>query len=54
MALKTRGGFTCSYDDLVERVRQFLDEAAYQLYDGFAVKAGYFSLHPNVGASSTK
>jgi hypothetical protein len=39
--LKNRGGFTGSYDDLVEHVRQFLDEAACQLCDGFAVNAGY-------------
>lgn len=48
-ALKTRGGFTGSYDDLVKHVRQFLDEVAYQLCDGFAVNMGYFSIHPNVG-----
>jgi hypothetical protein len=53
-ALKNRGGFTGSYDDLVEHVRQFFDEAAYQLCDGFTVNAGYFSVHPNVAAPSTK
>jgi hypothetical protein len=36
-ALKNRGGFTGNYDDLVEHVRQFFDEAAYQLCDGFAM-----------------
>jgi hypothetical protein len=50
-ALKNRGGFTGSYDDLVEHVRQFLDETAYQLCDGFAVNTGYYSLHPNVGGT---
>ena len=50
-ALKNRGGFTGSYDDLVEHVRQFFDEAAYQLCDGFAVNTGYFSVHPNVGGA---
>ncbi|MDR2053711.1 MAG: hypothetical protein LBP80_09875, partial [Treponema sp.] len=53
-ALKNRGGFTGSYDDLVEHVRQFLDEAACQLCDGFAVNAGYFSVHPNVGGTFDK
>ncbi|MDR2053604.1 MAG: DUF4469 domain-containing protein, partial [Treponema sp.] len=53
-ALKNRGGFTGSYDDLVEHVRQFFDEAAYQLCDGFAVNAGYFSVHPNVGGTFDK
>jgi hypothetical protein len=53
-ALKNRGGFTGSYDDLVEHTKQFLDEAAYQLCDGFAVNTGYFSIHPNVGGTFEK
>ncbi|MDR2097337.1 MAG: DUF4469 domain-containing protein [Spirochaetaceae bacterium] len=53
-ALKNRGGFTGSYNDLVEHVRQFFDEAAYQLCDGFAVNTGYFSVHPNVGGTFDK
>ncbi|MDR1251518.1 MAG: DUF4469 domain-containing protein [Treponema sp.] len=53
-ALKNRGGFTGNYDDLVEHVRQFFDEAAYQLCDGFAVNTGYFSVHPNVGGTFDK
>jgi hypothetical protein len=47
-ALKNRGGFTGSYDDLVEHVRLFLNEVAYQLCDGYAVNAIYFSMHPKV------
>jgi hypothetical protein len=50
-ALKNRGGFTGSYDDLIEYIRQFFDEAAYQLCDGFAVNMRYFSVHPNVGGT---
>ncbi|MDR1072175.1 MAG: DUF4469 domain-containing protein [Treponema sp.] len=50
-ALKNRGGFTGNYADLVECVRQFFNEAAYQLCDGFAVNTGYFSIHPNVGGT---
>ncbi|MHB9295296.1 hypothetical protein PilKf_01038 [Pillotina sp. SPG140] len=50
-ALKNRGGFTGNYDDLVEHVHQFFDEAAYQICDGFAVSTGYFSVHPNVGGT---
>ncbi|MDR1073426.1 MAG: DUF4469 domain-containing protein [Treponema sp.] len=53
-ALKNRGGFTGNYDDLVECVRQFFNETAYQLCDGFAVNAGYFSVHPNVGGTFDK
>ncbi|MDR1218959.1 MAG: DUF4469 domain-containing protein [Treponema sp.] len=53
-ALKNRGGFTGNYDDLVEHVKQFFDETAYQLCDGFAVNTGYFSVHPNVGGTFDK
>jgi hypothetical protein len=53
-ALKNRGGFTGNYNDLVEYVKQFFDEAAYQLCDGFAVNTGYFSIHPNVGGTFDK
>ena len=49
--LKNRGGFTGNYDDLVSHVRQFFDEMAYQLCDGYAVNAGYFSLHPHIGGT---
>ena len=48
-ALKNRGGFTGNYQDLVEYVRQFFDETAYQLCDGFSVNTGYYSLHPRIG-----
>jgi hypothetical protein len=48
-AAKNRGGFTGSYEDMVEHVKHFLDEAAYQLADGFSVNTGYFSLHPRIG-----
>jgi hypothetical protein len=48
-ALKNRGGFTGNYDDLIDHVKQYFDEAAYQLCDGFGVSTGYYSLHPNVG-----
>ena len=50
-ALKQRGGFTGNYDDLVNHVRQFFDEAAYQLCDGFAVNTGYYSIHPVIGGT---
>lgn len=53
-ALKNRGGFTGNYDDLVEYVKQFFDEMAYQLCDGFAVNTGYFSIHPHVSGTFDK
>jgi hypothetical protein len=52
--LKLRGGFTGSYNDLVEHVKMYHDEAAYQLCDGFAVNTGYYSIHPNVGGTFDK
>jgi len=48
-AIVKRGEFTGNYHDLVKHVREFLDEAVYQLCDGFAVNTGYFSIHPVVG-----
>ena len=50
-SLKIRGGFTGNYDDLVNHVRQFFDEAAYKLCDGFSVNTGYFSVHPVFGGT---
>jgi hypothetical protein len=50
-ALKNRGGFTGKYEDLLENIRQFMDEAAYQICDGYAVNMGYFSVHPNIGGT---
>ena len=47
-AMKDRGGYGGSYEDLVENVKQFFDESAYQLCDGFAVNTGYYSIHPNI------
>jgi hypothetical protein len=49
--MKNRGGFTGNYDDLVGNVKQFFDEAAYQLCDGYSVNTGYYSLHPRVGGT---
>ena len=50
-ALKNRGGYTGNYENLVENVRQFFDEAAYQLCDGYAISNGYYSVHPNIGGT---
>jgi hypothetical protein len=49
--LKNRGGYQGKFDELVDNVRQFFDELAYQLCDGYAVSTGYFSIHPNVGGT---
>ncbi|MDR0287374.1 MAG: DUF4469 domain-containing protein [Clostridiales bacterium] len=47
-AMKNRGGFMGSYDNLIDNVRQFMDECAYQLCDGYALNMGYYSIHPNI------
>ncbi|MDR2793574.1 MAG: hypothetical protein LBB61_07905 [Treponema sp.] len=53
-SLKNRGGFTGNYDDLVEHVKRYFGEAAYQLCDGFAINTGCFSIHSNVGGTFGK
>ena len=50
-AMKNRGGFLGSYENLIENIKQFLDECAYQLCDGFALNLGYYSIHPNIGGT---
>jgi hypothetical protein len=51
VALKTRGGFAGNLDDLLDNIRQYNDEVAYQLCDGFAVTNGYYTIHPNIGGT---
>jgi len=46
-----RGGFRGRYNDLVDNVKQFFDEMAYQLCDGYAINTGYYSIHPNIGGT---
>jgi hypothetical protein len=50
-AMKNRGGFTGNYDNLIENIRMFLDECAYQLCDGYALNLKYYSIHPNIGGT---
>jgi hypothetical protein len=50
-AMKNRGGYTGSYDNLVENVRLFLDECAYQICDGYALNLKYYSIHPAIGGT---
>jgi hypothetical protein len=49
--MKMRAGFTGKYEDLLENVKQFNKEWAYQLCDGYAVTNGYFSTYPVIGGS---
>jgi len=50
-ALKNRAGYSGNYSTLVENVKAYFDEAAYQLCDGYAVNTGYYSLYPNIGGT---
>jgi hypothetical protein len=50
-AVKNRGGFMGSYENLIENIKQFMDQCAYQLCDGFALHLGYYSIHPNIGGT---
>jgi hypothetical protein len=47
--LKNRGRFTGSYPDVVQHVRLFFEEMAYQLCDGYAVNTGWFLVQPVIG-----
>jgi hypothetical protein len=52
---KNRGGFTGSYEDLVEHTHIFVNEMVYQLLDGFSVQIGsFFSLHTRLGGTYSK
>ena len=53
-AAKNRGGYTGSYEDLVEHIRIYLNEAAYQLADGFAITNDFFSIQPKIGGTFDK
>ena len=50
-ALRDRGGFTGNYEDLVDHVKKYYNEAAYQLCDGFTINNGYYSIYPNLGGT---
>jgi len=49
--MKTRGGFEGDYAVLVEYVKCFFREMAYELCDGYAVNTGYYSVYPNIGGT---
>ena len=50
-ALRDRGGFTGNTEDLIDYVKKYHNEMAYQLCDGFAVSNGYFTIYPNLGGT---
>ena len=48
-ALRDRGRFNGDYNTLVDHVKKYYDETAYQLCNGFSINNGYYSLYPNLG-----
>jgi len=50
-ALKNRGGFFGSYENLVENIKQFLFECAYQLCDGYGLNLLYYTIHPDISGT---
>ena len=48
-SMKTRGGFKGNIEELMEHVREYNDETAYLLCDGYAVTNGYYTIHPTIG-----
>ena len=50
-ALRDRGGYKGDFDDLVKNAKSLIEEAAYQLCDGFTVNLGLFSLYFSVGGT---
>jgi hypothetical protein len=50
-SMKDRGNYAGKYEEMIGNVKNFLDEAAYLLCDGFALNLGYFSIHPNIGGT---
>jgi hypothetical protein len=50
-AMRDRGGFTGDYHSIVEHIKRYNNEVAYQLCDGFAVSNGWYVIYPNVGGT---
>jgi hypothetical protein len=50
-AAKEREGITMPYTEMVQGVKAYLHEAAYQLIDGFAIENGYIGIYPKIGGT---
>ena len=50
-AMRERGGFKGDYRDLIENIKRYNDEVAYQLCNGFRVSNEYYSIYPNLGGT---
>ena len=49
--MKTRGGFKGDYSVLLDNIKCFLKETAYEICDGYRVNMGFFSVYPNIGGT---
>jgi hypothetical protein len=50
-ALINRGGYNCDHKEMVEHVTRFMEEAVYQLCDGYRINMGFYSVYPNIGGT---
>ena len=51
-SMKERAGFTGQYDEAVEVIHQYLNEAMYRVCDGYSINfGGFFSMHPRIGGA---
>ena len=50
-SLKNRGGFSGDYENLLDHVRRYQDEAAFLLCNGFAINSGFYTVYLNVGGT---
>jgi len=50
-ALKNRGGYGGDLDDLLDGVKQLIEEMMYQLCSGMTVNLDYFSVYPHIGGT---
>jgi len=51
--LNNRGGYTGNFNDLLDNVNQFFDEAVYNLLDGYNLHLKFFSVYPKVCGTFT-
>lgn len=49
--MKTRLEIPIRFEDLLNCIRQYNEETAYQICDGFAVTNGFYTVYPNIGGS---
>jgi hypothetical protein len=50
-SMKNRGGYSGGFDEAVQTVRHFFQEAMYQMADGFSVNLGFCAMHAHIGGT---